>query len=196
VLVLTTAIVYSPFTSIRNSLECFRATISRVRNSISTCGEGQRQYQHETKYFHSSTFAELEDGRILHADGTAFTTSSDGGISWSEPVEKHDPDGALVGGGGTSLVRLTGAGVGLSVIAQDTAEAGRIILPLYGMLGQRPGPGDVRPPFSGKLIRGQWVSTAAHFFDPRFSFVYVYYSDDEGRNWQRNHDGELVILRD
>ena len=36
---------------------------------------------HETRYFHSSTFTELEDGRILHAAGTNFNTSDDGGIT-------------------------------------------------------------------------------------------------------------------
>ena len=195
---------------------------------------------HETPYFHSSTFTELDDGRILHAAGTTFTTSDDGGITWSEPFERRDADGAPVGGSGTSLVRLSGRGVGLLALKQNAEEArrgihhlvfwrspdggetwerpvqvtppglpahayqdvllrtssGRIVVPVYGMLGQRAGPSDVRPPFSGKLIGGQWVSTAAHFFDPRFSFVYVCYSDDDGRTWQRNRDGELVILHD
>ena len=195
---------------------------------------------HETSYFHSSTFTELDDGRILHAAGTTFTTSDDGGITWSEPFERRDADGASVGGSGTSLVRLSGRGVGLLALKQNAEESrrgihhlvfwrspdggetwerpvqvtppglpahayqdvllrtssGRIVVPVYGMLGQRAGPSDVRPPFSGKLIGGQWVSTAAHFFDPRFSFVYVCYSDDDGRTWQRNRDGELVILHD
>ena len=31
---------------------------------------------------------------------------------------------------------------------------------------------------------------------PLFSCVSVYYSDDEGRTWEQNRDGELVILRD
>ena len=140
------------------------------------------------------------------------------------------PTALLVGGSGTSLVRLSGRGVGLLSLKQNAEESqrgihhlvfwrspdggetwerpvqvtppglpahayqdvllrtssGRIVVPVYGMLGQRAGPGDVRPPFSGKLIGGQWVSTAAHFFDPRFSFVYVCYSDDDGRTWQRN----------
>ena len=34
---------------------------------------------HFTPYFHSSTFVELESGAILHAAGTTFTTSDDGG---------------------------------------------------------------------------------------------------------------------
>jgi hypothetical protein len=67
---------------------------------------------------------------------------------------------------------------------------------VYISLGQSTGPNDVKPPASGKLVNGQWVSTAAHFFDPRFSCSYVCYSDDDGRTWQRNKDGELIILLD
>ena len=189
---------------------------------------------HETTFFHSSTFVELEDGRILHAAGTAFTISEDGGITWSEPFSCTDKDGRPVGGGGTSLVRLSGKGIGLAAMQRDPhahlvfwrsedggttweppvrvtpqgiptyayqdvllrTSSGRIILPVYIALGQSSGPDDMRPPASGKLVKGQWVSTAAHFFDPRFSASYVCYSDDDGRTWQRNRDGELMILLD
>ena len=48
----------------------------------------------------------------------------------------------------------------------------------------------------GKLVRNQWVSTSAHFTDPHFGMVSVYYSDDDGRTWHRNKDGELFILHD
>lgn len=189
---------------------------------------------HETTFFHSSTFVELEDGRILHAAGTAFTTSEDGGLTWSEPFSCIDKDGNPVGGGGTSLVKCSGKGVGLAAMRRDPhahllfwrsedggttweppvrvtppglptyayqdvllcTSSGRIILPVYIALGQSSGPNDVQPPASGKLVHGQWVSTAAHFFDPRFSASYVCYSDDDGRTWQRNRDGELMILLD
>lgn len=198
---------------------------------------------HETRYFHSSTFTELEDGRVLHAAGTQFNTSDDGGITWSESFSHTDTEGNTVGGGGTSLVRLSGRGIGLAGMrrpsdgssesarrdnhlvfwrSEDNGEtweppvritqpgvathayqdvllrtsSGRIILPVYISLGQASGPDDVKPPASGKLVNGQWVSTAAHFFDPRFSASCVYYSDDDGRTWQRNQDGELIILLD
>jgi len=193
---------------------------------------------HETGFGHSSTFVELHDGRILHAAGENFTISEDGGISWSEPFHRNDVNGNAVGGGGTSLTRLSGKGVGLSAILKDPDDArgyymafwrsvdggetweppvrvsppgiptfsyqdvllrtssGRIILPVYICLGQSTGPGDVKPPASGKLVNGQWVSTAAHFFDPRFSCCSVYHSDDDGLTWQRNSDGELLILLD
>lgn len=197
---------------------------------------------HETTYFHSSTFVELEDGRILHAAGTIFTTSDDRGLTWSEPFECHDTEGNAVGGGGTSLVNLSNGGVGLAAMwrppegrvptAKNTCllfwrsedggqtweppvevispavrthayqdvllrtTSGRIILPVYTSLGQASGLNDASPPSTGKLVNGQWVGTAAHFFDPHFSCSFVCYSDDEGRTWEQNRDGELIILND
>ena len=68
---------------------------------------------HKTPFFHSSTFVELDDGRILHAAGSRFTTSDDGGITWSDISERHDVNGRRVGGGGSSLVKLDGKGIGL-----------------------------------------------------------------------------------
>jgi hypothetical protein len=49
---------------------------------------------------------------------------------------------------------------------------------------------------TGKLVNGQWVPVSGHYFDARFSGSFNYYSDDEGRTWQRNKDGELLILLD
>ena len=189
---------------------------------------------HETRFFHSSTFTRLTDGRLLHAAHSHFTTSEDGGLTWSEPYECHDTDGNLVGAGSTSLVRLAGAGVGLAAARREPdahmvfwrsaddgqtweppvritepgiathayqdcllrLASGRLVLPVYIAIGQGSGPDDRTSPASGKLVDNQWVSTAAHFFDGRLSAVYVCYSDDDGRTWQRNHDGELLILQD
>ena len=197
---------------------------------------------HETNYFHSSTFVELEDGRVLHAAGTTFATSDDGGMTWSEPFARQDRVGNPVGGGGTSLVKLSGNGIGLAAMWRDPdrdrrkrpqthmlfwrsedggetweepvrvtepgsnthayqdvllrTSSGRVVLPVYAAVGQTTGPNDVKPPNSGKLLNGQWVSTAGHFFDPRFTYSFVCYSDDDGRTWQRNRDGELLILQD
>ncbi len=193
---------------------------------------------HETRYFHSSTFTELYDGRVLHAANTTFTTSDDGGLTWSDEFKRTDVNGDPVGGGGTSLVRLSGKGIGLAAMSRtgdgrtgtgvvfwrsedggETWEApvrlstpgvatylyqdaitrtssGRIVVPVYVSMGQGTGPNDEKPPASGKLVNGHWVSTAGHFFDPHFSSVYVAYSDDDGRTWKRNSDGELMILLD
>jgi len=32
------------------------------------------------------------------------------------------------------------------------------------------------------------------FYDPHFGASYVFYSDDDGRTWRRNRDGELFII--
>ena len=194
---------------------------------------------HNTRYFHSSTFVELDDGRVLHAASRTFTTSDDGGLTWSGESQRRDIDGNEVGGGGTSLVKLSGNGIGLAGMVQgkddpraksgvvfwrseDAGEtweppvrvtphgiathiyqdvllrtsSGRLIMPVYLSMGQGMGPGDVKPPSNGKLVHNQWVSTSAHFFDPHFSAVRVFYSDDDGRSWQPNKDGELIILLD
>ena len=194
----------------------------------------------KTNFFHSSTFVELEGGRILHAASTSFTTSDDGGLTWSQPSKRVDTQGNPVGGGDTSLVRLSGKGVGLAaskrskesgsddpyymvfwrsedggqtwqppvritppglpaVAYQDVllrTSSGRIVLPVYIHLTQPRGPNNETPPFYGKLVNNQWVSTAAHFSDPAFCAVYVAYSDDDGRTWRKNQDGYLFILHD
>jgi hypothetical protein len=199
---------------------------------------------HFTKFGHASSFVELEGGRILHAAGTTFTTSDDGGLTWSKGTQFKDVKGNPVGGGGASLVRLAGRGVGLAAMKQDTSlptleerqwsghivfwrsedggqtwqepvraspaglqthllqdvalrtASGRIVLPVYAAFGQRIGPDNNEIPAVGRLVKNQWVSTNAHFHDPRFMGAYVVYSDDDGRTWKRNKDGLLYILHD
>ena len=82
----------------------------------------------KTNFFHSSTFAELEGGRILHAANKSFTTSDDGGLTWSQPFTRVDTQGNPVGGGDTSLVRLSGKGVGLAASKRSTGAAAPTIL--------------------------------------------------------------------
>jgi hypothetical protein len=199
--------------------------------------------EHKTDFFHDSTFVEVEGGRILHAADTRFTTSDDGGITWSRPFECKDVDGNPVGGGGTSLVRLSGKGIGLAGMRRDPearyaegpwrgpvgahilfwrsedggktwerpvratppgidaycyqdvllrTSSGRIILPIYVSLVKSYAPIPLRFPHSGKLVSGQWVSTSAHFFGPRFPISTVCYSDDDGRTWQWNGGGVAI----
>ena len=71
--------------------------------------------EHKTKFFHSSTFVELEDGRILHNAGSAFTVSEDGGLSWSAVSRRKDKKGNPISPmTEPSLVKLSGNGVGLA----------------------------------------------------------------------------------
>ena len=71
-----------------------------------------------------------------------------------------------------------------------------VVIPVYNALGKDRDASDHLPSLWGKLVNGQWVGAGGHFSDPRFTSVYVCYSDDEGRTWQRNEDGELIIVLD
>ena len=107
-----------------------------------------------------------------------FRTSEDEGKTWSPPVVMNQcllPAHAL----------------------QDTmirTASGRIILPAYFVIGQGIYHYEGAPCVGGYL-NGNFVSADAHFHDPHFSASYVLYSDDEGKTWQPNRNGELFIVR-
>ena len=104
---------------------------------------------HKTPFFHSSTFVELEDGRILHAAGSRFTTSDDGGITWSDISERHDVNGRRVGGGGSSLVKLDGKGIGLAAMApMDDSDPWTRYVQFWRSPGRRRDMGSARSGFS------------------------------------------------
>ena len=202
--------------------------------------------EHETTCGHSSTFVELDDGRILHVVGHQKNYSEDGGLTWTKMASEWmvDVNGDPVSGRIAALVKLSGRNsVGLVGFRSDEpaetsfaqtpecqgahfwrsddggqswqppvrmtapnvmthalqdvclrTSSGRLIMPVYMQFGQRRTPG--QPACHGKLIRNQFVSTGGHFFDRQISTVHVLYSDDEGRTWQRNQDGDLVIVLD
>ena len=105
-----------------------------------------------------------------------FRRSSDEGRTWGPPA-------------------LVNAGPSMCVL-QDVllrASSGRLLLPVYTSLGQGRFHQEGAP-FVGGYVSGNFVSTDAHFFDPHFAAVNVYRSDDEGLTWQRNRDGELLIV--
>ena len=110
-----------------------------------------------------------------------FRRSEDGGETWSSPVRATPP--------GTSSYLVS------TDVVMRTAS-GRIIVPCYVTLGKERDPSDRLPTMWGKLINGQWTPASGHYSDPRFTAVYVAYSDDDGRTWRRNEDGELVLLLD
>ncbi len=196
----------------------------------------------------SSSFVELDDGRIFHASKQVCNWSEDGGLTWSENRWMKDTDGNDLHCGGSALVRLSGhnevgmvstrrglplpkasyairpvqstvgfwrstdGGETWSPAQQVTPPeepvscmtdslvrlaSGRIIIPVYSCIGQgETGPEDRLIPTTGRLICNQFTGVAGHQYDPRFSYAFVVYSDDEGRNWHRNRDGELFILND
>ena len=81
---------------------------------------------------------------------------------------------------------------------QDTmirTSSGRIMLPVYTAIGQGTFHQEGMP-FVGGYLKGNFISTDAHFYDPHFSASYVLYSDDEGASWQPSRNGELFVVLD
>ena len=108
-----------------------------------------------------------------------FMTSEDEGHTWSDPVEMNRnllPAHACQ----DSFVRTS---------------SGRLILPVYFEVGK--GTWHQKgSPFVGAYLGGNFISVDAHFFDAHFGASYVLYSDDDGRSWQANQDGELLIWQE
>lgn len=105
-----------------------------------------------------------------------FWRSPDGGTTWEPPVVASPP--------GYPAHMLQ------DVVCRTSR--GRIVVPLYFTLGQGAWRADDAP-FPGGLYKGHFISTDAHYFDPHFGACYVVYSDDDGRTWKMNGDGELHI---
>ena len=120
-----------------------------------------------------TTYAETPKCSGIH-----FWRSDDGGQTWQAPV------------------RMTAPNVSTYCMMDVClrTSCGRLVMPVYTGIGQRRWPG--QSAYQGKLVRNQFVSTAAHYTDRIMTTVYVLYSDDEGRTWQRNQDGDLVIVLD
>ena len=187
--------------------------------------------------FPGNAFVGLEGGRVLFSNGTHFSVSSDGGVTWSEPYPGLDENGDPLTLTNCSMVNLSGGAIGMATkrtrpgttrlyesqmvfrrsedegrtwsaltlmnhwmlaahALNDTmirTQSGRILLPVYFGIGQG-GFHQEGAPFPGGYVDGVFVSTSAHFYDPHFTASYVIYSDDEGKTWQKNSDGELLII--
>ena len=109
-----------------------------------------------------------------------FWRSEDGGETWGLPVAVN-PGGRGPYTYHDMLLRTS---------------SGRIILPVYGALGRRPRPDEPPMTKAGKLVNNEYRNTPAHYFDPMFTYVDSYYSDDDGLTWTRCPDGEMVIMMD
>ena len=82
---------------------------------------------HHERGGHSCAFVTLGDGAILRLGAGGFSSSSDGGMTWSEPVPRTDADGNSIDAGSASLVRLDGDGVGLATGRYSASENARTI---------------------------------------------------------------------
>lgn len=74
---------------------------------------------YEEHHSHNSTFAQLDDGRILRMTLPDYQlmTSEDGGLSWSEGRICHDTNGEQVGGPAFSMAKLSGKNsIGLAAV--------------------------------------------------------------------------------
>ena len=66
-------------------------------------------------YYHSVTYAQLDDGRIACAGKMRnFCFSEDGGLTWSKDKVFYDKNGNCVEGHNLALVKLPGEGIGLA----------------------------------------------------------------------------------
>ena len=123
--------------------------------------------------------ARQERGRM--SAHMAFWRSDDGGETWEAPV-RVTPEGLKCQALHDVLMRTS---------------SGRLVLPVFLLLGKNTGPYEEKPPSPGTLVNGQFINVTSHWFDPHGpSCVSVYYSDDDGRTWVPNHDGEVVLLLD
>ena len=84
---------------------------------------------HEVPYGHSTTWVQLEDGRILmFTGGGSFRTSDDGGLSWSEPFPGSLEGGGELQRGDTSLVRLNDGAIGLAGTQRSSSHRGDVAM--------------------------------------------------------------------
>jgi hypothetical protein len=108
-----------------------------------------------------------------------FFRSDDGGKTWSRPVS------------------ITGPSLGYGVAAMNDVmfrtSSGRLILPVYGYIEFAPDPLEPRRRLGAWHPNGSWIGVGAHDFDPRFSWSYVYTSEDDGRTWRANRSGRIYV---
>ena len=111
-----------------------------------------------------------------------FFRSDDGGNSWSRPVA------------------ITPPSIGYGVAAMNDVlfrtASGRLILPVYGSLEFAPDPSAPARILGTWRPNGSWIPVGAHDFDPRFTWSYVYLSDDDGRTWRPNRSGRIYVWDD
>ena len=108
-----------------------------------------------------------------------FATSEDEGQTWSKPRRVSEP--------GVDAIPMHDSAI--------VTSRGRIVAPVYHYVGHR----NMVPEGVGRRVALQgdkWVNIGGHDFENCMDFSWVYYSDDEGRSWQRNEDGTMIVTLD
>ena len=128
---------------------------------------------------------ELKSGAIGRIEGSgqvAFERSEDGGKSWSPQIRVDEG-------------KVTGQRIHpYCPSSAIVTNSGRIIVPVYRRVGRR----DFVPDQAQQaaLQGDQWVHSGSHTYEPCPFVSWVYYSDDEGKTWQRNANGEMMVTLD
>ena len=71
-------------------------------------------------YSHTSSFIQLDDGRILHASGGVWNSSDDGGLTWSDQQWLKDRDGGDIFA--TTLLKLPDGKESLGLVGKIRDE--------------------------------------------------------------------------
>ena len=69
--------------------------------------------------------------------------------------------------------------------------SGRIIVPVYWRVGRRDFVPEKSHFFDVVRHGDNWALSGSHSYEPAPFVSFVYYSDDEGKTWQRNAHGEI-----
>ena len=111
--------------------------------------------------------------------GAWFVSSGDEGQTWSKPTRVSEP--------GVDAIPMHDSAI--------VTSRGRIVAPVYHYVGQR----NMVPEDPGKsvaLAGDKWVRIGGHDFENCMDFSWVYFSDDEGKSWERNQDGTMIVTLD
>ncbi len=145
----------------------------------------------EFRGFHAPSLVRLESGAIglicvitegeRHWAGLHFLRSEDEGKSWSKPMQVSEP----------SLLSVS-----LEHDAAIVTSSGRIVVPVYRQIGRRDFVPDKSHFFGLSLLGDEWSLVGSHDYEPNPELSWIYYSDDEGRTWKRNANGEMMVTLD
>ncbi len=142
-------------------------------------------FKHNPLQLKSGAIGRIEgqrDDPVTPSDNVVFERSVDGGKTWS--TSRVDVEGEITGQ--RAHPYCTGSAI--------VTNSGRIIVPVYRRVGRRDFVPDQR---TNVALQGdKWALSGSHSYEPCPYVCFVYCSDDEGKTWQRNANGEMMITLD